>query len=98
MLLDKRYSQQGIIEDFRYAYQEWQTWFEKISKSLTEIDENQNMNSEERLQKLQEIVDDFEISLQILKKSLRLFYKKLEIWISSKLMSRLNLCREGWLI
>ena len=62
MLLDKRYSQQRIIEDFRYSYQECQTWFEKISKSLTEIDENQNMNSGERLQKLQEIVDDFEVN------------------------------------
>ena len=55
-------SQQRIIENLKYSYQECQTWFGKISKSLTEIDENQNMNSGERLQKLQEIVDDFEVN------------------------------------
>merc|ERR1711915_273954 len=60
MLLDKRYSQQGVIEDFRYSYQECQSWFEKLSKSLLDLDSNQYMNSDERLKKLQEIVQDYE--------------------------------------
>merc|ERR1712228_637804 len=53
-------SQQGVIEDFRYSYQECQSWFEKLSKSLLDLDSNQYMNSDERLKKLQEIVQDYE--------------------------------------
>ena len=30
MLLDRRYSQQAIIEEFRYYYQDCQNWFEKL--------------------------------------------------------------------
>ena len=60
MLLDKRYSQQGVIEEFRYYYQDCQGWFEKISRALTAMDETKNLNSDERLQKLQEIVEEYE--------------------------------------
>ena len=60
MLLDNRYSQQSVIEEFRFSYQECQTWFEKVSKSLTELDEAQNMNSDERLTKLKEVEATFE--------------------------------------
>ena len=36
MLLDRRYSQQAIIEEFRYYYQDCQNWFEKLSKTVME--------------------------------------------------------------
>ena len=60
MLLDKRYSQQAVIEEFRFAYQECQVWFEKLSRSLTELDESQEMNSDDRLTRLQEMAAVFE--------------------------------------
>jgi nesprin-1 len=56
MLLDSRYSQQSTIEEFRFAHQECQAWFEKVSRSLTELDEAQDMTSDERLAKLQEVI------------------------------------------
>ena len=60
MLLDKRYSQQTTIEEFRCYYQDCQNWFEKLSKTLADLDENQAMNSEERLQKLKQVIEEFE--------------------------------------
>ena len=39
MLLDKRYSQQTTIEEFRCYYQDCQNWFEKLSKTLADLDE-----------------------------------------------------------
>ena len=44
MLLDTRYSQQSVIEEFRFAHQECQACFEKISKTLNELDEAQDMS------------------------------------------------------
>ena len=60
MLLDRRYNQQAIIEEFRYYHQDCQNWFEKLSKTLVELDENQSLNSEERLQKLKQVIAEFE--------------------------------------
>ena len=62
MLLDKRYNQQATIEEFRFAYQECQAWFEKVSKSLTELDETHEMNSDDRIAKLKETADVFEVN------------------------------------
>ena len=59
MLMDKRVDQQVIIEDYRGYHQDCLLWLEKISKSLLEIDENQSMNSEDRLQNLQEITSEY---------------------------------------
>ena len=59
MLLDMRYSQQSVIEEFRFAYQECQTWLERLGRSLTELDEAQEMNSDDRLAKLQELATVF---------------------------------------
>ena len=55
MLLDTRYSQQSVIEEFRFAHGECQACFEKISKTLNELDEAQDINSNDRLAKLQEV-------------------------------------------
>merc|ERR1712045_232974 len=59
MLMDKRVDQQVIIEDYRGYHHDCLLWLEKISKSLLEIDENQSMNSEDRLQNLQEITSEY---------------------------------------
>ena len=38
MLLDKRYSQQAVVEDYRAAMQEAQSWIEAVSRALDSLD------------------------------------------------------------
>ena len=64
MLLEKRYNQQAVVEDFRFYYQDSQTWFESISKNLTELDENNEMNSSTRMEKLLELVRNYEENME----------------------------------
>ena len=59
-LMDKRVNQQSIIEDFRYYHQDCQNWLEKMSKSLTDLDEDQTLSSTKRLELLQSIIREFE--------------------------------------
>ena len=60
MLSDTRYNQQLTIDDFIYSYKDCQTWLEKINKKLTELDETLNLNSEERLNKLNSIINTYQ--------------------------------------
>ena len=59
-LLEKRLLQQTSIEDYRMFYQDCQQWIEKITKSLTVLDEAKSLNSNEKLSKLQQIIEDFD--------------------------------------
>ena len=64
MLLEKRYNQQAVVEDFRFYYQDSQNWFENISKDLTELDENHDMNSSTRMEKLHELLANYSENME----------------------------------
>ena len=60
MLSDTRYNQQLTIDDFIYSHHDCQTWLENMNKQLTELDETQNLSSEERLVKLNAIITTYQ--------------------------------------
>ena len=60
MLLENRYRQQSIVEDYRTAVQEAQAWLEKTFRSLEDLDSGLNLGSQERAVKVGHLNDEFE--------------------------------------
>merc|ERR1712025_135286 len=60
MLLDKRYQQQSIIEDYRYSLQECLNSLDNINKVFVESEQSQDINNQERLEKLKGVKNDYE--------------------------------------
>jgi uncharacterized membrane protein len=59
MLLDKRYNQQAIIDDYRQSFQENQSWFESMIKALESLEIGSGLSIDKRLQKIEEIANEF---------------------------------------
>ncbi len=49
MLLDKRRSQQSLVDDYRSAFAEAQSWFERISKAFESLEPGSGVTIERRL-------------------------------------------------
>ena len=60
MLLENRYRQQGIVEDYRSTAHEAQAWLEKTFRALEEIDSGMNTGSQERANRVRHLADEFE--------------------------------------
>ena len=61
MLLEKRYRQQSIVEDYRSAVQDAQAWLEKTFRSLEDFDSaGTNTGSRERASKVCNLSAEFE--------------------------------------
>ena len=60
MLLDKRYSQQAAVEEYRAAMQEAQSWFEAMSRALESLDSGSGMTVDKKVAKVAEIQSDYD--------------------------------------
>ena len=60
MLLDKRYSQQTIVEEYRASMQEVQSWFETVTRALESLDSGCGMTVDKKIAKMAEIHADCE--------------------------------------
>ena len=61
MLLEKRQRQQSIVDDYRAAVQDAQTWLEKTFRNLEDLDSGIGMGSQERAAKVRNLSDEFEL-------------------------------------
>ena len=59
MLLDKRYNQQSIVEDYRYSVQDTQNWFESIAKALESLETGSGTTIENKMSKIKEIIANY---------------------------------------
>ena len=62
MLLDKRYSQQAVVEDYRAAMQEAQSWIEAVSRALDSLD---GMTVDKKAARVAEVHADCEGSAEV---------------------------------
>ncbi len=66
MLLDRRYSQQTLVEDYRACMQEAQAWFEHMARSLETLEAGSGLGVERRLEKVGELAAEFDERSQAL--------------------------------
>ena len=59
-LKEKRNNQYMIIEEYRYHHQQFQTWLDDLTKSLTGLDESQTDNTEDRRKQVEDLMKTFE--------------------------------------
>ncbi len=70
MLLDKRFNQQALVEDYRACIQESQAWFEHMAKSLESLEASSSgLGVEKRLEKVAELAAECEEKTPVLTSS-----------------------------